>query len=179
MRTYCAARIRRSGLSSLLPEVFVTTDASSSLPGDALNSPKTYLEEGRMSFTKKDRKIQSESGKTFPAITPESLAHVIAAALRAEFGATPSSVKTVARLIDPALDADIGPPGPSLAIQPERHVMARQAVEPGTHGTPTSGLAGSVLVSSCSSTPTGRKPGCRTAFRDTSSAARSSTPMRP
>ena len=51
-----------------------------------------------MSFTKKDRKIQSESGKTFPAITPESLAHVIAAALRAEFGATPSSVKTVARL---------------------------------------------------------------------------------
>ena len=51
-----------------------------------------------MSFTKKDRKIQSESGKTFPAITPESLANVIAAALRAEFGATPSSVKTVARL---------------------------------------------------------------------------------
>lgn len=51
-----------------------------------------------MSFTKKDRKIQSESGITFPAITPDSLAQVIAAALRAEFGATPSAVKTVARL---------------------------------------------------------------------------------
>lgn len=51
-----------------------------------------------MSFTKKDRKIQSESGKTFPAITAESLANAIAASLRAEFGATPSSVKTVARL---------------------------------------------------------------------------------
>ncbi|MGE4430507.1 MAG: hypothetical protein AB7E05_07170 [Sphingobium sp.] len=51
-----------------------------------------------MSFTKKDRKIQSEFGKTFPAITPDSLAQVIAAALRAEFGATPSAVKTVARL---------------------------------------------------------------------------------
>ena len=51
-----------------------------------------------MSFTKKDRKIQSESGKTFPAITPDSLAQVIAAALRAEFGATPSAVKTDARL---------------------------------------------------------------------------------
>ena len=51
-----------------------------------------------MSFTKKDRKIQSESGKTFPEITPETLAGAIASALRAEFGATPSSVKTVARL---------------------------------------------------------------------------------
>lgn len=51
-----------------------------------------------MSFTKKDRKIQSESGKTFPAITPDALAQAIAAALRAEFGATPSAVKTVARL---------------------------------------------------------------------------------
>jgi hypothetical protein len=51
-----------------------------------------------MSFTKKDRKIQSESGKTFPAISAESLAHAVAASLRTEFGATPSSVKTVARL---------------------------------------------------------------------------------
>lgn len=51
-----------------------------------------------MSFTKNDRKIQSESGKTFPKITPEVLANVIAEALRAEFGALPSSVKTVARI---------------------------------------------------------------------------------
>lgn len=51
-----------------------------------------------MSFTKKDRKIQSESGKSFPEITPETLAVAVATALRAEFGATPSSVKTVARL---------------------------------------------------------------------------------
>jgi len=51
-----------------------------------------------MSFTKKDRKIQSESGKTFPEISPETLAAAIAFALRTEFGATPSSVKTVAQL---------------------------------------------------------------------------------
>lgn len=51
-----------------------------------------------MSFTKNDRKIQSGSGKTFPKITSEVLADVIAQALRAEFGASPSSVKTVARI---------------------------------------------------------------------------------
>jgi len=51
-----------------------------------------------MSFTKNDRKIQSKSGKTFPEITAEALAGVIAEALRVEFGALPSSVKTVARM---------------------------------------------------------------------------------
>ena len=51
-----------------------------------------------MSFTKNDRKIQSESGKTFPKITPETLAAAIAVALRSEFDLTPSAVKTVAKL---------------------------------------------------------------------------------
>jgi hypothetical protein len=51
-----------------------------------------------MSFTKKDRKILSETGKTFPEISPESLASAVAIALRSEFGATPSAMKTVARL---------------------------------------------------------------------------------
>ena len=51
-----------------------------------------------MSFTKNDRKIQSESGKTFPKISPEMLAAAIAIALRSEFDSTPSAMKTVARL---------------------------------------------------------------------------------
>lgn len=51
-----------------------------------------------MSFTKKDRKIQSESGKTFQEISPETLTVTVAKALRAEFEATPAAMKTVARL---------------------------------------------------------------------------------
>jgi hypothetical protein len=54
-----------------------------------------------MSFTENDRKIQSQSGKTFPAESPPDrppFAQVIASALREEFGGGPSAVKTVARL---------------------------------------------------------------------------------
>ncbi|MFC3441205.1 hypothetical protein ACFOKF_08335 [Sphingobium rhizovicinum] len=52
-----------------------------------------------MSFSKKDRKLQSKNGKTFPVpITTEPLAIAIAAALKEEFGNTPSAVKTIARL---------------------------------------------------------------------------------
>jgi len=51
-----------------------------------------------MSFTKNDRKIQSESGKTFPKISQQTLTSAVSMALRAEFEATPSAMKTVARL---------------------------------------------------------------------------------
>jgi hypothetical protein len=51
-----------------------------------------------MSLSKNDRKIQSESGKTFHAPDAESLVKAIAVALRAEFGATPSALKTVAQM---------------------------------------------------------------------------------
>lgn len=51
-----------------------------------------------MSFTKKDRKIQSRTGKTFPEISPEAIASAVAEALKAEFGGTPSAIKTVARI---------------------------------------------------------------------------------
>lgn len=52
-----------------------------------------------MSFSKKDRKLQSKIGQTFPAsIRDEPLAVAIAAALKEEFGNTPSALKTIARL---------------------------------------------------------------------------------
>jgi hypothetical protein len=51
-----------------------------------------------MSFTKKDRIIQSNSGKTFPELSPSMLSEALALALKEEFGALGSSVKTVARL---------------------------------------------------------------------------------
>jgi hypothetical protein len=52
-----------------------------------------------MSFSEKDRKLQSNSGKSFPiTAVVEPLATAIAAALKAEFGNTPSALKTVAQL---------------------------------------------------------------------------------
>lgn len=51
-----------------------------------------------MSFTKKDRTIQSKSGKTSPELSPSVLSEALALALKEEFGALASSVKTVARL---------------------------------------------------------------------------------
>ena len=51
-----------------------------------------------MSFTKKDRKVQSNSGKTFPELSPSMLTAALALALKAEFGAVASSIKTVAKL---------------------------------------------------------------------------------
>ncbi len=52
-----------------------------------------------MSFSKKDRKIQSKFGKSLPeSIDDEPLAIAIAAALREDFGNTPSALKTLARL---------------------------------------------------------------------------------
>jgi hypothetical protein len=54
-----------------------------------------------MSFTENDRKVQSQSGKSFPSedgYSHPSFARAIALALRAEFGGGPSAVKTAARL---------------------------------------------------------------------------------
>lgn len=52
-----------------------------------------------MSFSEKDRKLQSKTGNSFPLPQPnEPLASAIAAALKAEFGNTPSAHKTVAQL---------------------------------------------------------------------------------
>ena len=51
-----------------------------------------------MSRRKNDRKVQSISGKTFPDLDTEDFVKVIALALKAEFGATPSALKTVAQL---------------------------------------------------------------------------------
>lgn len=52
-----------------------------------------------MSFSKKDRKLQSRSGKAFPSPPPpEPLAQAIATALKAEFGSTPAALKTIAQL---------------------------------------------------------------------------------
>ena len=53
-----------------------------------------------MSFTKNDRTIQSKSGKTFPKLSPSALSEALAQALKEEFGALPSSVKTVAKLMN-------------------------------------------------------------------------------
>jgi hypothetical protein len=51
-----------------------------------------------MSRPKNDRKVQSESGKTFQDPDTESFVRARAGALEAEFGATPSALKTVAQL---------------------------------------------------------------------------------
>jgi hypothetical protein len=51
-----------------------------------------------MSRPKNDRKVQSESGKTFQDPDTESFVRAIAGALKAEFGATPSALETVAQL---------------------------------------------------------------------------------
>ena len=52
-----------------------------------------------MSFSEKDRKLQSNTGNSFPSPqSVEPLATAIATALKAEFGNTPSAHKTVAQL---------------------------------------------------------------------------------
>jgi hypothetical protein len=55
-----------------------------------------------MSRTKKDRKLQSKSGKSFPSdigqTAMQAYAEAIAAALKADFGGEASTVKVVSRL---------------------------------------------------------------------------------
>jgi hypothetical protein len=76
-----------------------------------------------MSRPKNDRKLQSESGKTFQDPDPEGFVRAIAVALKTEFGATPSALKTVAQLtrsneraVRNWLDGKNGPSGCNLVI---------------------------------------------------------------
>src|SRR5277367_3700357 len=76
-----------------------------------------------MSRSKNDRKVQSGSGKTFQDLDTESFVRAIAVALKAEFGATPSALKTVAQLthsneraVRNWLEGKNGPSGSNLVI---------------------------------------------------------------
>ena len=72
---------------------------------------------------KNDRKFQSKSGKTFQDLDTESFVRAIAVALKAEIGATPSALKTVAQLthsneraVRNWLEGKNGPSGSNLVI---------------------------------------------------------------
>lgn len=80
-----------------------------------------------MSFTKKDRSFRSKTGKTFPTDeAPDQLppfVEAIAVALRTEFGNSPSTVKTVARMtstnertVKNWFEAKNGPSGENLVV---------------------------------------------------------------
>lgn len=77
-----------------------------------------------MSFSESDRKLRSKSGKTFQApLGAASFAAAVAGALKAEFGGTPSSIKTVSQLtrsneraVRNWFDAKNGPSGENLVI---------------------------------------------------------------
>src|SRR5271163_523715 len=74
-----------------------------------------------MSRPKNDRKFQSESGKTFQDLDTKGFVSAIAIALKAEFGATPSALKTLAQLTHSNeraarnwLEGENGPSGSNL-----------------------------------------------------------------
>lgn len=80
-----------------------------------------------MSFTENDRKVRSEIGKAFPSGgTAEPLlpfVEAIARALRADFGSSPSTMKTVARMtgtnertVKNWFDEKNGPTGENLSF---------------------------------------------------------------
>lgn len=77
-----------------------------------------------MSFSKKDRKLQSKSGRSFHEPRDGvSFANAIADALKAEFGGTPSALKTVSQLtrsneraVRNWFDGKNGPSGANLVI---------------------------------------------------------------
>jgi hypothetical protein len=81
-----------------------------------------------MSSTQKDRKVRSESGRSFQRLDGEdpveiAFATAIAEALRRQFGGTPAAVKTVVRLtraneraVRNWFDAKNGPSGENLVI---------------------------------------------------------------
>jgi hypothetical protein len=79
-----------------------------------------------MSFTENDRKLQSESGKSFPfgdhQVGP-SFTQTISSALKTEFGGGPSALKVVARITGPNeravrnwFEGKNGPSGENLII---------------------------------------------------------------
>lgn len=75
-------------------------------------------------MSENDRKLRSKSGKTFhEEITSGSFADAVAVALKAEFGGTPSSMKTVSQLtrsneraVRNWFDGKNGPSGENLII---------------------------------------------------------------
>jgi hypothetical protein len=80
-----------------------------------------------MSFTENGRKIRSESGKAFPSsdsAEPQiTFVEAIARALRADFGSSPSTMKTVARMtgtnertVKNWFDEKNGPTGENLVV---------------------------------------------------------------
>jgi hypothetical protein len=73
-----------------------------------------------MSRRKNDRKFQSGSGKTFQDLDTEGFVRAIAVALKAEFGAMPSTLKTVAQLTHSNerawFEGKNGPSGANLVI---------------------------------------------------------------
>ena len=76
-----------------------------------------------MSFSEKDRKLQSKAGSPFPVDTAQPLARAVALALKAEFGSTPSALKTVAQLtasneraVRNWFEAKNGPSGENLVV---------------------------------------------------------------
>lgn len=92
-----------------------------------------------MSFTKNDRKLRSRNGKDFPvADVSEPLlpfVEAIAEALRVEFGNSPSTIKTVARMtrtnertVKNWFDAKNGPSGENLVILMQNSTEVLQTV---------------------------------------------------
>jgi len=92
-----------------------------------------------MSFTKKDRKLRSKGGKDFPEpATAEVLppfVEAIATALREEFGSSPSTIKTVARMTETNertvknwFDAKNGPSGENLVVLMRQSAQVLQTV---------------------------------------------------
>ena len=76
-----------------------------------------------MSRPKNDRKFQSQSGKTFQGLDAKGFVTAIAVALKAEFGATPSALKTIAQLtrsneraVRNWLEGKNGPSGSNLVV---------------------------------------------------------------
>lgn len=89
-----------------------------------------------MSFSEKDRKLQSKGGKPFPLdYVAEPLALTIATALKAEFGNTPSTLKTVAQLtrsneraVRNWFEGKNGPSGENLVILMRHSDLVLRAV---------------------------------------------------
>ena len=89
-----------------------------------------------MSFTKEDRNFRSGNGNSFPAGERYSgFADAVALAIKAEFGATPSTAKRVARLVSANercvrnwLDGKNGPSGEHLIMLMRHSEMVTRSV---------------------------------------------------
>jgi hypothetical protein len=107
-----------------IPGARSTPDSPLEPEGGEIDFPtKSSWESKRMSRRKNDRTFQSESGKTFQDLDTEGFVRAIALALKAEIGATPSALKTVAQLthsneraVRNWLEGKNGPSGSNLVI---------------------------------------------------------------